>query len=606
MCGIAGIVSPDPVPAQETLEGMAAALAHRGPDDGGILIHGPVGFAHRRLSIVGLGKSGRQPMVHQDGRWSICYNGEIFNHRELRAHFPGHDWRGTSDTETLLHAIATKGWSILPELNGFFAFAAHDRATGHVYLVRDRFGVKPLMLARLGNGWCFASEMAAMMAAGVRRRINAPVFHRHLVNFWVYGPETCVEGVEMIMPGEMLVLDPSGNSAARHIWGRLSDSMDPALRDELADLPHAERVDRLERTMLESVERRMLTEVPAATLCSGGIDSSLVTAMLARLHPEVEAFTMHHVEQPAWDESRYAALAAERSGVILHRVPMSAERWQANFVRIACSLGAPIWYESAVAGMELAAAVAAHGYKVLLGGEGADELCGGYDYKHMSARAAFFREIGKEAPPDTYDEDSWPMDVELWRVVGHAAPVAAEEDHLAMLRADLLAATAHLPPARGELIRSAAMESRTHLYRALRQLDAWSMAHGVEAREPFLDLEMVRLCLNYPLEGHLWPTIKGDLKEVARRWLPPEVVDRPRKLGFSFDSNPFFGARARPEFLADSMLREQFKVAKPRPLTKWLDPGRGRGAFRLISAEIWMRHHLEGQTVSAIEAALWR
>jgi asparagine synthase (glutamine-hydrolysing) len=606
MCGIAGIVSPDPAPEPETLGRMSAAMVHRGPDDGGILIHGPVGFAHRRLSIVGLGKSGHQPMVHPEGRWSICYNGEIFNHLELRNRFPGHPWRGTSDTETLLHAIATMGWRILPDLNGFFAFAAHDRATGHVYLVRDRFGVKPLMWARLGNGWCFASEMGAMIAGGVRRRLNAPVLHRHLVNFWVYGPETCLDGVEMVMPGEMLVLDPDGTTAARHIWGRLSDSMDSALREELAGLTHEERLERLERTMLESVERRMLTEVPAATLCSGGIDSSLVTAMLARLHPEVEAFTMHHVEQPAWDESHYAAMVVERPGVTLHRVPMSADTWRKSFVKTACSLGAPIWYESAVAGMELAAAVAANGRKVLLGGEGADELCGGYDYKHMTARTAFFNEIGKEAPLDTYDEECWPMDVELWRVLGHAAPVATEETHLAMLRADLLAATAHLPPARGELIRSAALECRTHLYRALRQLDAWSMAHGVEAREPFLDLEMVRFCLNYPLEGHLWPTIKGDLKEVARRWLPSEVVDRSRKLGFSFDSNPFFGAHARPEFLADSMLREQFKVAKPRLLTKWLEPGRGRGAFRLISTEIWMRHYLDGQPISAIEAALWR
>jgi hypothetical protein len=198
------------------------------------------------------------------------------------------------------------------------------------------------------------------------------------------------------------------------------------------------------------------------------------------------------------------------------------------------------------------------------------------------------------------------MEAELWRVVGQAAPLASDESYLGTLRADLLAATAHLPPARGELIRSAALECKTHLYRGLRQLDAWSMAHGIEAREPFLDLEMVRFCLSSPMEGHLWPTIKGDLKEVARRWMPAEVVDRPRKLGFSFDSNPFFGEHARPEFLADSMLREQFKVAKPRLLTKWLEPGRGRGAFRLISSEIWMRHYLGGQSVAAIEADLWR
>lgn len=493
---------------------MAAVLTHRGPDDEGILVHDLVGLAHRRLAIVGLGETGHQPMVHPDGRWSICYNGEVFNHMELRHRFPGHSWRGNSDTETLLHAIATTGFGILRELNGFFVFAAHDRATGRVYLVRDRFGVKPLLWARLGNGWCFASEMKAMIAAGVARRLNAPVLHGHLARFWVYGPETCLEGVEVLLPGEMLVIDTGRGLAERHNWVQLSDSMDPALRDELAGVSDKERVDMLEKTMLASIERRMLAEVPAATLCSGGIDSSLVTAMLARLHPEVEAFTMFHVEQSTWDESHYAELVANQAGVRLHHVPMTAKRWRESYVKIACGLGAPIWYESAVAGMELAAAVAADGRKVLLGGEGADEICGGYDFKHMAARAAFFKEIGRAAPQDTYDEGRWPMEAELWRVVGQAEPLASEESYIGTLRADLTAATAHLPPARGEMIQSAALECKTHLYRGLRQLDAWSMAHSVEAREPFLDLEMVRFCLSSPMEGHLWPTIKGD----SRKW----------------------------------------------------------------------------------------
>jgi hypothetical protein len=167
-------------------------------------------------------------------------------------------------------------------------------------------------------------------------------------------------------------------------------------------------------------------------------------------------------------------------------------------------------------------------------------------------------------------------------------------------------AVAHLPPARAAMTALNAVETRWHLHRALRQLDAWSMRLSVEAREPFLDLELVRLCFNYPLEGFFWPTIKGDLKEVARRWLPREVVDRPRKLGFSFDSNPFFVANARPEFLEHSMLRDLYQIKKTRSLTKWLEPGRGRGAFRLCSAEIWLRHYLGGQSIASIEHELWR
>ena len=167
-------------------------------------------------------------------------------------------------------------------------------------------------------------------------------------------------------------------------------------------------------------------------------------------------------------------------------------------------------------------------------------------------------------------------------------------------------ALAHLPPARAAMLAINAVETRWHLYRALRQLDAWSMQLSIEAREPFLDLELVRRCFNYPLEGLFWPTIKGDLKEVARRWLPQEVVDRPSKLGFCFDTNPFFAAHARPEFLENSMLRELYQIKKPRPLTKWLEPGRGRGAFRLCTAEIWLRHYLNGQSIASIEQDLWR
>ena len=606
MCGIAGILHPETPPSTEALAAMAGALGHRGPDGQGIWLENVVGLVHRRLAILGLGEQGEQPMVHPDGRWVITYNGEIFNHLELRRRFPGHRWRGQSDTETLLHAIATTGFSILRELNGFFAFAAHDRASGRTYLARDRFGVKPLLWSRLGEGWCFASEMAAMIAAGVPRAPNGPVLHGHLTRFWTYGPETCLAGVRMVMPGELLVIDPAAKSESIQTWVRLSDGFDPALRDELAGISDAERIDRLESTLLAAVERRMLAEVPAATLCSGGIDSSLVTAMLARRHPEVEAYGLQHVEQPEWDESHYARMVARHCGVVLHDVAMSAARWRELYVKVACSLGAPLWYESAIAGSALAGAVARDGRKVMLGGEGADEICGGYDFKHRAARARFFTEIGRLPPIDTYDGENWPMEAELWRIVGPAEPLASEEDYLASIRADLLAATAHIPPARADLVRSAALECGTHLYRGLRQLDSWSMGHGVEAREPFLDLEMVRFCLNSPMEGHLWPTIKGDLKEVARRWLPPEVVDRPFKLGFNFDSNPFFSEQARPEFLTESMLRDHFKIAKPRPLAKWLEPGRGRGAFRLISTEIWMRHHLAGQSVEEIEAALWR
>jgi asparagine synthase (glutamine-hydrolysing) len=494
----------------------------------------------------------------------------------------------------------------LPLWNGFFALAAHDRQAGMVYLIRDRFGVKPLLVARTGKAWAFASELDALYAAGLSARPHRAVLHRGLESFWSFGPDAPVQDVIDVPPGHLMEIDVNRGVGWLRSWVSVAALADADMQDALRRMPPPVRRRRLSETLDASVGRRLLSEVPVAALCSGGLDSGLITAMAARRHPGLQAFTLTYPGQPQWEESHYAEQVTKHAGVPLHRVRMDAACWRTHFVVTACRCHAPIWYESAVAGRALAAAVHASGARALLGGEGADEICGGYDFKFTEERSAFFREIGAPMVAPTVDASCWPADVDLSQVVGVAAPVASELDYRRKLEGEARQATAAMPPGRAALTAAHWVETRWHLYRSLQQVDAWSMSCGIEAREPFLDLEMVTLCMNLPLEAHVLPTIKGDLKEVAKEWLPAAVVGRTRKLGFSFDAHPFLAEMARPCFLAESMVRELFEVADPCRLTRYLEPGGGRGAFRLISLEIWLRHHLGRQSIEAIERALWK
>ena len=278
MCGIAGwVAAPGQHVDPRRLRAMAACLHHRGPDGSGIEIVDNVGLAHTRLAIVDPSAAGAQPMTHPDGRWTLVYNGEIFNHLELREQLPPHPYRGHSDTETLLHGLHTWGVDTVRRCSGLFAFAALDRATGTLWLARDHFGIKPLYIARTAAGIAFSSEIAALLAGGVPRRPNVAGLRHALELGWTNGPETPLADVRRLTPGAMIAVDVRTLRSTELRW---FDPIELVDADLSADLERAGPaiVDRVEAVLRASVKSRLMTDVPLGTMCSGGVDSSLITA----------------------------------------------------------------------------------------------------------------------------------------------------------------------------------------------------------------------------------------------------------------------------------------------------------------------------------------
>ena len=596
MCGIAGCVAPPGrEPDRAALERMMAALSHRGPDDRGIEVVGSVGLVHTRLAIVDPSPAGHEPMEH-DGWW-LTYNGEVFNHLELRAELDGAPWRGGSDTETLLRALARWGEEAVPRCNGLYAYAALDSAARRLLLVRDRFGVKPLYVARHGGALWFASEMRTLLEAGVPRRAR-PDLLEHAVRYgWANGPLTPLEGIDRVLPGTLLDIDLDTLAARERRWYDPLDAVDPERMRALASGSREDAAAAVEEALRASVRRRLMADVPVGTMCSGGIDSSLITALAREEHPDIHAFNASVADDPDADEAPWAERVAGALGVELHTTRMTADRWRADLVEVVRHIEYPLTHESSVPMWQIADLARAHGVKVLLSGEGADELFGGYSWLHLREYADFY---ARGRPPARLAR--W-----LYRRLQRAGasaeaprPVAAYEEEVAR-RA--LEAYGHHRGTRRRLEAGLAGDLSTYLPHLLNRQDKSTMKASIETRVPFLDPDVVALALNLPLEHRVEPEHKGVLRDLAARRLPDGVARRP-KLGFGFDAGRYIADAARPEFLADGRLREVLET----PAERWRDrvaAADGWVAQLLWTGEIWCRVVLDGQPAAEVEEALW-
>ena len=598
VCGIAGCVeAPGRAPDRAALARMADALAHRGPDGAGVEVHGNVGLVHRRLAIVDPSEAGRQPMALPDG-WRLTYNGEVFNHLDLRRALPGVAWRGGCDTETLLHALATWGEGALDRLNGLFAFAAIDPHRRRLLLVRDRLGVKPLYLARHDGALWFASEMRALLAAGVPVRTDPDVL-RFSVLGWPNGETTPLAGIERLPAGMLLSVDLETLEVERRRWWRPADAVDPELAAALATRSRGELAGGVEAALRTSVSRRLMADVPVATLCSGGVDSSLITVFAAEEQPGALALNASVVEQPELDEGPWARAVAHHAGAELHTVEVTGASFRSGFVGTVEHHEYPLQHPGSVPMVQLAALARDLGAKVLLSGEGADELLGGYDWQHAGALDAF---RARRAPLRLLR--ALAGEARATRRAGDRDAPAAVEVCERAARDDAQRAYAHHRGTRRRLEGALAADLELYLSHLLNRQDKCTMAASIETREPFLDPDVVRLALNLPLEARVDPDRKALLRDLARRLLPEGVADRP-KVGFHFATRALIEERADPAFLEDGRLRELLGT----PRGEWCEGLRlmpEAWGFRVWSAEVWCRLFLGGDSRAAVEAALWR
>jgi asparagine synthase (glutamine-hydrolysing) len=609
---------------------MAVELDHRGPDDSGVEIEGNVGLVNARLAILDPGAHGHQPMSDAGSGWTLTYNGEIFNHLELRAELSDRRYRGHSDTETVLHALAEWGVGLLGRINGFFSFAALDGRGRRLLLARDRFGVKPLYVARINGEIWFASEMRVLLAGGVPARPRRDILAHAATRNWPYGRSTPLESIERLLPGTIVEIDTETLQLSERRWFEPADYVDPEIGRELAATPRRELSDRLEQALRASIRRRMVADVPVGAMCSGGLDSTLVTALMRDEDPSLIAFTASLPDERREDEHRWAQRAAQAFDCELDTVTISSQDWRAALVSSIRHHEYPTDNPSSVGISLIAARARDRGVHVLLTGEAADELFCGYPRsfaRHrallpvwrrleratrgrshriaLTARAygvrgaaeiATRRLIEPLSRRDGRVPELPPGAAEVSTYVGEVSEMAARAygDQLGP-RADFAAA------------QLAELSTGAFPYLLNRQ-DKDAMSASVETRLPFLDPAVLGLAVNLPVEARIGPRPKGILSDVAARHIPAKIVKRPKQAGMFFDSRD---ARARvidaahPEFLERGVLRDALRIEDQRWRRLISGTTDGRTTQRLWTAEIWCRLFLEDHDVPRVEQDLW-
>ena len=593
MCGIAGIValSPSVQIDRSMLERMGHALRHRGPDGDGYHIDHGVGLAHRRLSIVDL-DHGAQPMCNEDGTIWISYNGEIYNHEEHRPRLEqqGHRFRSRSDTEIILHLYEEHGDDCVDYLNGMFAFAIWDAPRRRLLLARDRMGIKPLCYARVGDAFVFASEAKALFASGVLQPALDP---RSIDNFFAFTyplqPRTMFHGVQQVLPAQQVVVE-NGTLATRRYWTLGFESPE-------TPRPEGEYAEELQAILELSVKRRLMSDVPLGAYLSGGIDSTLVVSLMKKLgYPDLQTFSIGFDDHTR-DETALFERSARELGVVNHRLTANASSAEA-YPDVLWHLEMPFRQPISIPLFHLSRLVRDHDVKVVLTGNGSDELFGGYEAYvtdelrrqvgllpskalRRAAYAAMLRESGRSLDglldhlcETHFTSPEWlterygcvPPWYYYWRLLEPYRPaiygpamrdmlsaVDTEAELLAMDRSPM----AGLPPLNASLW----LESQMRLPNWILVIDdRSSMAHGVEARVPFLDHELVEFVARLPVDLKLKGfTEKYILRQASKGLVPDHVVKR-RKYAFNTPVEGWFLGDQRPSFvdeaLSESAIRE--------------------------------------------------
>lgn len=557
MCGIAGIIKMEQGERAEEhrLARMGQVLRHRGPDGSGLWLEGPVGLAHRRLAIVDLA-GGQQPMANEDETVWIVFNGEIYNHPELRPRLErlGHRYRTHSDTESILHLYEEYGERCVDHLRGMFAFAIWDRVKRRLLLARDRLGIKPLYYACTDRELLFASEIKGILAAeAFRPELNDGILPELLASRFVAGQETCFRRVRKLLPGRTLAWSAAEGFRERRYW------RPPVAHDgSSADL---EERARDVRTRLDAAVRsHLMSDVPVGLFLSGGLDSSALGALMApAARVPVHAFSVGFSEAEA-NELPYARLAARAVGAEHHEVLVSAEQFFQALPHLVWHEDEPIAFHSSVP-LYFVSKLAQQHVKVVLTGEGADELFLGYDYRYRVT--AMNQRLGRwywAAVPAMAQRGVAGMVRTLPRRLRRYAersflayppgprglffdnfsvfPTALQRE----LVRDRPAGGAYDPHAEGLryweehedgwLERMSYVDLQTHLVELLMKQDQMSMAASIESRVPYLDHELVEAVAAMPggfrLRG--WQT-KAVLREAVAPLVPRGILMR-RKMGF--------------------------------------------------------------------------
>ena len=573
MCGFAAYHHPEGrTPERDWLAAAALALRHRGPDDEGFHAEPGAGLAFRRLAIVDVA-AGHQPLSNEDGTVWIAFNGEIYNHLELRRELEraGHRYRTHSDTETLVHAYEEWGPGFVQRLHGMFGFAIWDRPRRRLFVARDHVGIKPVYWTQAGGAFLCGSEIKALCAfPGVARTPDLDAVVQHLTLRYAAAPRTMFAGIHKLPPGHFMIVENDTPSIER--WWR------PEYEPKIA-LPPGDALAEVEARLTASVKSHLMSEVPLGALLSGGVDSSLVVALMSKLSDRpVQTFSVGFDAPGDYSELPFARRVAEHC----HTDHRELTVGPADLLRELPSL---IWHqdepmsEPAAIPTAMVSRLARESVTVVLTGEGGDELFAGYPKYAVEPWAR--RLAGLPQPlRDLFLSgivNRLPFRFRKLQVVARSARFRDEAERLAAWFAGFVgperdALLAHglgshraagVEPFRAALANS---NARTGLDRMLDvdlrvwladdllvKMDKMSMAASVEARVPLLDLPWIEWAMRLGSE-HKIQGLEGKvlLKRLARKLLPTEVVDRP-KVGFTVPLSPWFRGELK-ELLGDTLL----------------------------------------------------
>jgi asparagine synthase (glutamine-hydrolysing) len=572
---------------REELAAMTATLRHRGPDDLGHYLAGPVGLGHRRLSIIDLA-TGHQPLSNEDESIWIVYNGELYNYPEMRAHLEkaGHRFATRSDTEVVVHAYEEYGVQCLKAMNGMFAFALWDGPRRRLLLARDRVGIKPLYYARLPHCLLFGSEIKALLAhPHLERRLDLTALNLYLSLEYVPTPYSIFAGVKKLPPGHFLVMEGSDIRVERY-WDLHLDHSEPRDRRSLNDC-----IAEVRQLLHDAVAMELIADVPVGVLLSGGIDSSAVAAMMTKASSlPVPSFSVAF-DDPSFDESAHARLVARHLGTEHHEFHLSADTALDTLPEITAGLDEPLGDSSIIPTYCLSRFTKQH-VKVALGGDGGDELFGGYSTLQAHRLADYYQRLTPawlrrlvepwvlEKLPVSFDNLS--LDFKLRRFLRdyELSPVVRHHRWLGSFTSEEKArlftpAAADFREGVEDMVEGHARRSRTLdplnqvLYCDLKlylegdilvKVDRASMANSLEVRVPLLNRLLVEYAASLPHAFKLRGlTTKFLLRRALEGFLPESILWRGKK-GFNVPVARWFAGPLKPlleDVLSPERLRRQ-------------------------------------------------
>ncbi|MGE5083001.1 MAG: asparagine synthase (glutamine-hydrolyzing), partial [Acidobacteriota bacterium] len=629
MCGICGVFCSDRTQHanREALAAMNRQIVHRGPDDDGFFVEDNIGLAMRRLSIIDV-QAGHQPLSNELGSIWIVFNGEIYNHQDLRKDLEmrGHRYRTHSDTESIVHLYEEYGTKCVEHLRGMFAFAIWDRPRKTLFIARDRLGIKPLYYRYDGRTLLFGSEIKTILAyPGVHPEFDSSTLAEYLAFGYLSGEQTMYAGIRKLMPGHTLSVDESGELQIRQYW-------DLTINADDGSRPAASYVSQYREQLEQCVASHLMSDVPLGVFLSGGLDSSAIAALTTKIRKEpIETFSVGYGEE-AFSELPYARSVAEHLRSKHHEVHLSRDEFFQTLPRLIWHEDEPVVWPSSVS-LYFVARLARERVTVVLTGEGSDETLGGYTryawtllntrmdrvYRTMTPgslrRMLRERLVGsrlsgalKRKLEHTFlgrDGASWPS---FYFDNFYSAFSAAEQERLLTPEAaaaanDAYAASMyHWEKSSGDLLhRLLYTDIKTYLVELLMKQDQMSMAASVESRVPFLDHGLVEFTARIPSKHSIDGMAgKSILKAAVKDLLPSSIVYR-KKMGFPTPWAYWLEGTTMDhiqEQLTEPRTLER-GLFRPEAINRIIAEHRaghrdhGNRIWRLLNLELWFRVCLE-------------